>query len=61
MSNEFLSSVLSNNLAVTVIKPTRVGATSATLIDNIFVDNSVDLKNSGVILSNISEIFLCLI
>ena len=57
MSNEFLSSVLSNNLAVTVIKPTRVGATSATLIDNIFDDNSVNLKNSGVILSNISDHF----
>ena len=57
MSNEFLSSVLSNNLAVTVIKPTRVGATLTTLIDNIFVDNSVNLKYSGVILSNISDHF----
>ena len=40
-----------------MIKPTRVSATSATLIDNIFVDNSVDLKNSGIILSNISDNF----
>ena len=48
---------MSNNLAVSVIKPTRVGANSATLIDNIFVDNSVNLKNSGVILSNISDNF----
>ena len=56
MSNEFLSSVLSNYLAITVIKP-RVGATSTNLIDNIFVDNSVNLKNNCVNLSNISDHF----
>ena len=43
MSNEFLSSVLSNNLAVTVIKATRVGALSATLIENIINNNNINI------------------
>ena len=39
------------------MKPTRVGTISVNSIDNIFVDNSVTLKNSGLVLSNTSDHF----
>ena len=44
-----------NNLIPVILRPTRVGASSATLIDHIFISNPEYFKKSGVILSNISD------
>ena len=41
-----------------VEKPMRIYRTSATLIDNIFVNNSDQLLASGNIISNVSDHFL---
>ena len=47
----------SYNCIPTIIKPTRVGSTSSTVIDNIFINNSINLKDCGVVLLNISDHF----
>ena len=53
----FLSLPYSYNCIPTIIKPTRVGSTSSTVIDNIFINNSINLKDCGVVLLNISDHF----
>ena len=57
LSQDFLLSLQSCYLIPTVDKPTRVYRTSATLIDNIFVNNSDKLLASGNIISDISDHF----
>ena len=57
ISQDFLLSLRSCYLIPTVDKPTRVHRTSATLIDNIFVNNPDKLLVSGNIISDISDIF----
>ena len=57
--SNFVSLMYSNNLNPTILRPTRVGKTSATLIDHIWTTssfgNSFNLCESGVILSNITD------
>ena len=57
VSQDFLLSPRSCYLIPTVDKPTRVHRTSATLIDNIFVNNPDKLLASGNIISHISDHF----
>jgi len=57
ISQDFLLSLQSCYLIPTVDKPTRVYRASATLIDNIFVNNSDKLLASGNIISDISDHF----
>ena len=57
ISQDFLLSLWSCYLIPTVDKPTRVHRTSATLIDNIFVNNPDKLIASGNIISDISDHF----
>ena len=57
VSQDFLLSLRSCYLIPTVDKPTRVHRTSATLIDNIFVNNPDKLLASGNIVSDISDHF----
>ena len=57
ISQDFLLSLRSCYLIPTVDKPTRVHRTSATLIDNIFVNNPDKLLVSGNIISDISDHF----
>ena len=57
VSQDFLLSLRSCYLIPTVDKPTRVHRTSATLIDNIFVNNPDKLLASGNIISDISDHF----
>lgn len=52
VSQDFLLSLRSCYLIPTVDKPTRVCRTSATLIDNIFVNNLDKLLASGNIISH---------
>ena len=57
ISQDFLLSLQSCYLIPTADKPTRVYRASATLIDNIFVNNSDKLLASGNIISDISDHF----
>ena len=61
LSQDFLLS-LRSYLIPTVDEPTRVYRTSATLIDNIFINNPDKLLASGNIISDISDHFsqLCI-
>ena len=56
-SQDFLMSLQSCYLIPTVVKPTRVRSTSATLIDNIFVNTPEKVLVSGNIISDISDHF----
>ena len=62
-AHNFLSTLLSCHLIPTTDKPTRVYRSSATLIDNIFVNNPEQVLLSGNIISDISGHFsqFCLI
>ena len=53
---EFVYRLFSLSLSPVITKPTRVTDQSATLIDNIFVDNSLDYR-AGILLSDISDHF----
>ena len=56
ISQDFLLSIRSySNLIPTVDKPTRVHRTSATLIDNTFVNNPGKLLVSGNFISHIND------
>ena len=58
ISQDFLLSLRSCYLIPTVDKPTSVHRTSATLIDDTFVNNPDPLLASGNIISDISDHFL---
>ena len=52
---------LTNNVLPTIFKPTRVTNSSATLIDNIYVDTEIGCNiSSHIITTDISDHFLCL-
>ena len=55
--HDFLMSLQSCYLLLTIDKPSRVGRTSATLIDNIFVNIPNQVSISGNIISDISDHF----
>ena len=58
---KFLEVNLASGLLPCILKPTRVTHTSATLIDNIYVSNSLSNNSkSCIILSDISDHFPCL-
>ena len=57
-SHDFLMCFRSCYLIPTIDKPTRVRQNSATLIDNIFVNNPEQVFVSGNIVSDISDHFL---
>ena len=57
ISHDFLMSLQSCYLIPTVDKPTRVHRNSATLIDNIFLNNPDQILLSGNIISGISDHF----
>ena len=57
ISHVFLTSLQSCYLISTVDKPTRVYRNSATLIDNIFVNNPDEILLSGNIISDIYDLF----
>ena len=56
-SHDFLMSLQSCYLLPTIDKPSRVSRTSATLIDNIFVNIPNQVSISGNIISDISDHF----
>ena len=61
-THEFIETNLDMNLLPVITKPTRVSTTSATLIDNIFVSKRLQhCINSGVIITDISDHFPCIL
>ena len=56
-SHDFLSSLQSCYLAPAIDKPTRVRPTSATLIDNIFVNNPDKVMACGNLITDLSDHF----
>ena len=56
-SHDFLSSLQSCYLTPAIDKPTRVRSTSATLIDNIFINNPDKVVACGNLISDISDHF----
>ena len=57
-SHEFLLALQSCYLILTIDKPTRVHRNSASLIDNIFVNNPDQVVVSGNLITDVSEHFL---
>ena len=57
ISHDFLLALQSCYLIPTIDKPTHVRTTSATLIDNIFINNPDKLLTSGNIISDVSDHF----
>jgi len=55
-SQEFMSSLQSCYLIPTIDKPTRVRSSSATLIDNIFINNPDQVVTCGNVVSDTTEI-----
>ena len=56
-SHNFISALQSCYLMPTIDKPTRVRSSSATLIDDIFLDNPDQVVTRGNIVSDISDHF----
>jgi len=58
-TSDLLNNFFAAGMVPTITRPTRVTATSSTLIDNIYVNFKADLNNifSGVICSDISDHF----
>jgi len=55
--HDFVTLMYSHMFYPTITKPTRVSATSATLIDHIWSNNLESYHSSGIIYSNISDHF----
>ena len=59
LTNEFVDLMYCNEFLPLISRPTRITATSATLIDNIFTNNHEDLNSSlnGILVADISDHF----
>ena len=54
---EYISLMYSHSYLPIILRPTRVGSTSATLIDHIWTNSPQSVSTSGIILSNVSDHF----
>ena len=58
LTSEFIELMFSTSLLPTINKPTRVGRSSATIIDNIFINNThYNVIDAGILTSDISDHF----
>ena len=55
VTGEFLDALYSNMFFPLVMRPTRITCHSATLIDNIFVNQFFDRSRSGLFFTDISD------
>ena len=59
-THNFLENIYDNGLVPLITKPTRISATTATLIDNILVDQQLYHNcNSGILIDNTSDHLPC--
>ena len=56
--NDFYSTIATHGLYPSILRPTRVTSRTASLLDNIFINNIDVLEKAGVLLSDISDHFL---
>ena len=56
-ATNLLTLFTANNFVCTIAHPTRVTATTATLIDHLWTNNGINLINNGIIYSDISDHF----
>ena len=54
-TNDYLETLFSFGLVLTITKPTRVSPSTSTLIDHIFVSNKSKLHNAGIIMTYLSD------
>ena len=54
-TNDIINYMFSSSFYPLISKPTRITSTSATLIDNIFVNSLDDHYTSGLLLTDISD------
>ena len=55
LSEQFLNMNISSCFTPIITKPTRSQGRSNTLIDNIFINNYSSIKETGIVLSDISD------
>ena len=55
---DFLSTMYSNSMRPLILRPTRIGNTSATLIDHIWSNCSNENVSSGIISCGVSDHFI---
>lgn len=53
--NYFLDDILSQGFIQVILKPTSITDTSATLIDHIYTNNLVNLKESAIIVTDVAD------
>ena len=59
-THEFIEAVYENGMIPTITKPTRITTSSATLIDNILLDQRLcHASNSGILINDISDHLPC--
>eukprot|EP00918_Siedleckia_nematoides_P106344 GHVU01232093.1.p1 GENE.GHVU01232093.1~~GHVU01232093.1.p1 ORF type:complete len:100 (-),score=3.31 GHVU01232093.1:85-384(-) len=59
-TSDFLDINLNNSIIPTILRPTRITHSSATLIDNIYISQNLSKKyKSGIIITDISDHFPC--
>ena len=56
-ATNLLTLFTANNFVCTIAHPTRVTATSATLIDHLWTNNGINLINNGIVYNDISDHF----
>ena len=54
-SARFLNQMMSSMFLPTILKPTRITRTTATLIDNIFTNVENNIQVSGILFNDISD------
>ena len=59
-THEFIEKIYENGMVPTITKPTRITKSTATLIDNILLDQHLThISNSGILLDNTSDHLPC--
>ena len=56
-TNDHLDSVFAQGFIPTILKPTRVTPTSATLIDHIYTNNMTNSFTSGIVINDVADHF----
>ena len=54
-TNVYVDSLFSNGFVPTITKPTRIGNTSATLIDHIYSNNVAANMKSGIVITDVAD------
>ena len=55
LTGQFLDGMNSNKFCLSITRPSRITSHTATLIDNIFVNNFFELLRSGLLFTHISD------